>query len=152
MIKYIISAIVTCCISSPTWASCLSDGKSSQRISLSIAGQEFEQWEVDGSSIRNVLLPKGFKLGVKIEPATGDVYRRSLKNSSKGASELVKISLYDMSADSPKMLSTTWGGSNSIQSFGPRGGANRVSAMGEQVDFWFQKAICISPETISAMQ
>jgi hypothetical protein len=57
-----------------------------------------------------------------------------------------------MSQPSPQLISTTWGGANSRQGFGPRGGANGVPAMGEQVEMWFHKPVCITPDAVAAAQ
>lgn len=53
------------------------------------------------------------------------------RTSSQGFDELVKIDFYNMSEKSPKLLSPTWGGANSEQGVGPRGGANDVAALGQ---------------------
>jgi hypothetical protein len=153
MIRYVASAIVSCCIISTSWASCMADGKTSQGIWLSVDGKLLERWEMVESEIHRVHLPKGFELGVRIEPATQEKYREMFaQHSMRGMDELVKIDLYDLSEGSPKLISTTWGGANSKQGFGPRGGANGVPVMIDQVEFWFHKAVCITPETVAAVR
>lgn len=151
MIRYLVLAIVFCCIISSSSASCTTDGKSSQSVSLSVEGKGVDRWQVINSEIHLVQLPKGFKLGVKIEPATTEKYREFFfsKHPLPAVDELVKIELYDMRESSPKLISTTWGGSNSIQGFGPRGGANGVPVMGEQAELWFHKPVCIKPEALT---
>lgn len=153
MIRYLVCVVISCCIVSSSWASCMVDGKSKQNIFITVEGKEPILWEDVKSDIRQLVLPNGFKLGVKIEPATAEKYRELMKQtSSKGFDELVKINLYDMDASSPKLLSTTWGGANSEQGFGPRGGANRVNAMGQQVTMFFHKPACVTAETISSLK
>ena len=153
MIRYLVCVVISCCIVSSSWASCMVDGKSKQNIFITVEGKEPILWEDVKTDIRQLVLPNGFKLGIKIEPATVEKYRELMKRtSSKGFDELVKINLYDMDASSPKLLSTTWGGANSEQGFGPRGGANRVNAMGQQVTMFFHKPACVTAETISSLK
>lgn len=153
MIRYLVCVVISCCIVSSSWASCMVDGKSKQNIFITVEGKEPILWEDVKTDIRQLVLPNGFKLGIKIEPATAEKYRELMKQtSSKGFDELVKIDLYDMGEKSPKLLSTTWGGANSEQGFGPRGGANRVNAMGQQVTMFFHKPACVTAETISSLK
>lgn len=153
MIRYLVCAVALSGIVSTSWASCTVDGKSKQSVFLTVEGKEPILWESVNSDIRQVTLPNGFKLGVKIEPATAEKYHELMKRtSSKSFDELVKIDLYDMSESSPKRLSTTWGGANSEQGFGPRGGANRLSAMGQQITMFFHKPACITAESISSLK
>jgi hypothetical protein len=154
MIRYVASAIASCWIASASWASCMIDGRASQGVWLTVEGKHLERWEPVGSEIHRVRLPKGFELGVKIEPATQEKYRELFaRHSMRGIDEAVKIDLYDMSdSAAPKLISTTWGGANSKQGFGPRGGANAVPVMGEQVEFWFHKSVCVTPETVGAVR
>ncbi len=150
MIRYLVCVVISCCTVSSSWASCMVDGKSKQNIFITVEGKEPILWEDVKTDIRQLVLPNGFKLGVKIEPATAEKYRELMKQtSSKGFDELVKINLYDMDASSPKLLSTTWGGANSEQGFGPRGGANRVNAMGQQVTMLFHKPACVTADSVS---
>lgn len=150
MIRYLVCAVVFCSVATSSSASCMADGKSKQSVSIKVEGEKKVQWEIVNPDIRQLVLPKGFKLGVKIEPATAEKYRELMKQtSSQGFDELVKIDLYDMSEKSPKLLSTTWGGANSEQGFGPRGGANRVSAMGQQITMFFHKPACVTAESVS---
>ena len=153
MIRYLVCAVVSCFVATSSWASCMADGKSKHSVSIKVEGVKTVHWEIVNPDIRQLVLSNGFKLGVKIEPATAEKYRELMKQtSSQGFDELVKIDLYDMSEKLPKLLSTTWGGANSEQGFGPRGGANRVSAMGQQITMFFHKPACVTAATISSLK
>lgn len=133
-------------------AGCWQDGVGTQRVTLMSEGKRLDSWEPKGDEIRTVRLPAGFQLGIQTPPATPEKYRELFDRhaSIKGMDELVKIDLYDMSVVPPVLLSTTWGGANSIQGFGPRGGANGVPAMVDQVELHFHKPVCITPEKLKS--
>lgn len=46
--------------------------------------------------------------------------------------ERVRISLYDLRKDPAELLSTTYGGADSIQGFSASGGANTIEQLGEE--------------------
>lgn len=149
MIKALICAIFAS-TSFAAFASCTNDGKSSQSVTLSVAGKQLDRWEPIAGQIHRVVLPAGFELGLQIEPATAEKYRELLKRV-RSVDELVKITLLDGKDSAAKALSVTWGGTNSRQGFGPRGGANRVVEMGDQVDLWLHKPVCITLESVASM-
>lgn len=131
-------------------ANCSRDGVASQAVSLTVEDRQVDRWEVTSSEIHRVRLPQGFELGLRIEPATPAKYRELLeKTRMRAIDELVKITLFDMSTQPPQELSTTWGGANSRQGFGPRGGANGVPKMVDQVLLWFHKPACVTAGTIA---
>ena len=131
-------------------ASCMKDGTRTQSVWLSSGGEQLERWEPVPGEIHPVKLPGGFVAGIQIDPTTPEKYRE-LFTKVRAFDELVKISIFDMSETPPKPLSTTWGGANSKQGFGPRGGANRVSALGDQIELWLHKPVCVTPETNAAL-
>ncbi len=109
---------------------CNSDtGSRDQMVMLSVSGKSINSWAVTSDEIKSVVLPNGFKLGIKIEPADQDFYKEQAEKS-KFVGEFVKISLFNISGDSPKLLTYTWGGTNSIQGYGANGGADRVIELG----------------------
>ena len=64
--------------------------------------------------------------------------------------ELVKISIYDMGGGKPKLLTSTWGGANSKQAYGPGGGADRVDVIGQPgIELWLHKAVCVKAEDLA---
>lgn len=143
-------AATTAVVGLESVASCRPDGTAEQTVSISAEGKQVERWTPVAGEIHRTRLPNGFELGLKIEPATAEKYRDLLARS-KVVPELVKISLFDMTG-TPALLSTTWGGANSKQGFGPRGGANGVPAMGQQIELWLHKPTCITPATIAARE
>ena len=132
-------------------ASCMADGTRTQSVSLSVEGKRLERWQPTPGEIRRTRLPGGFVVGVQIDPATPEKYRELL-SKARAMDELVKISIYDANADTPRLLSTTWGGANSKQGFGPRGGANGIPALGDQIELWFHYPVCVTPETIADLK
>ena len=145
-------------------ASCFTAGERTQSVSLSVGGKDIEEWEVTSSEIYRTRLANGFQLGLQIEPATADKYADLLKTAEKHAElvkntkqpaydELVKISLYDMRGATPKLLTSTWGGANSKQRYGPRGGTDRIKALGEPgIVLWLHKAVCVRAEDIAKLK
>lgn len=135
-------------------ASCLPSGDSVQAVSLSSGGKDIERWDVSATEIHRTRLVNGFELGLKIEPATAEKYRELLKKiNQKAIDELVKISVYDMSGAEPKLLTYTWGGANSKQGYGPRGGASGVPAIGEPgIELWLHKPACVKAEDVEKLK
>ena len=88
-----------------------------QNVSLSWNGTHISDWEATENEIKPFTLPNGYNLGIKIGAAD--------KN------DLVEISLYDMSSSETPLLTHTYGGTNSIQGYGARGGADRVEELGD---------------------
>jgi hypothetical protein len=131
------------------FADCAEKGMRTQSVSLSVEGKRLETWLPVPGEIRRRRLPGGFELGIQIDPTTPEKYRELFaKHDLRGFDELVKISLYDMNGAAPKLVSTTWGGANSLQGFGRRGGANGVD-MSDQIELWFHKPVCITPTTLA---
>jgi hypothetical protein len=136
-------------------ASCMSNGERVQRVYLSNGGKPIDIWETNPADIHRTTLGNGFSLGLKIEPATAGKYRELLAQTpqSPAFDELVKISVYDMSESEPKLLVSSWGGANSRQGYGPRGGAAMVEAIGEPgIELWLHKAVCLRAEDLTRLQ
>lgn len=119
-------------------------GERVQRVFLGSAGQSLDAWDVTSNAIHEVQLANGFRLGVKIEPLTAEK-RAELAKAVKYLPEMVEISLFDLSADSPKLIAHTFGGANSVQGYGPRGGADRVDELGAAgIELLLFKAVCVA--------
>lgn len=127
----------------PAAASCFKDGKASESIELSVDGKPIDRWDTVHGKIHRIRLPSGFELGIQIDPTTREKYEEILKKVA-GIDELLKITLFDMKGVSPFQLTENWGGANSKQGFGPRGGANKISAMPDQIELWLHKPVCIT--------
>ena len=104
-------------------------GKRQQAVYLQWNNQNVTDWVVESDNIKSIALPNGFKLGVKID---SNVPKMPASSSEifKFVPELVHITLFDMSGASPKRLTETSGGANSIQGYGAQGGADRVAQLG----------------------
>ncbi|MFZ6723718.1 hypothetical protein [Undibacterium sp. Ji49W] len=113
-----------------------------QKVSLTYGGNELAYWEGNSSQIHKLTLPNGFVLGVKTEQGAREIYERDFQRSVTQTTELVKISLYDYSAAVPRYLTSTWGGSQSRQGYGPKGGADRVDELGSGIVLNLDKPAC----------
>jgi hypothetical protein len=110
-------------------ADCLDTPEREQLVYVHSGAEELSHWIVKSSELHRVRLPNGFDLGLQIEAATKEKYQEVLSRRP-AASELVKITLFDMKSTPPRRLTQTWGGSNSFQSYGAKGGADRVEELG----------------------
>ncbi|MBC3920826.1 hypothetical protein H8L32_25395 [Undibacterium sp. CY18W] len=113
-----------------------------QKVSLTYGGNELAHWEGNSSQIHKLTLPNGFVLGVKTEQGAREIYERDFQRNVTQTTELVKISLYDYSAAVPRYLTSTWGGSQSRQGYGPKGGADRVDELGSGIVLNLDKPAC----------
>ena len=125
----------------------------SQQIRLSVGDRQMDRWTGVSNSVRHIVLPNAFKLGVKIEQVSREKYEALLKrHGESSASELVRISLYDETEAAPRLITYTFGGTNSVQGYGPRGGADRVDEVGSPgIEFRLSKANCLGTADIAAL-
>ncbi|MFM7295379.1 MAG: hypothetical protein ACKO1K_11310 [Burkholderiales bacterium] len=116
----------------------------SQLIRLSVSGAQIDDWSGTSDRVRSVTLPNGFKLGVKIEEASREMYAKwTQRTSATTHPEMVRISLYDLTEAVPRLITRTWGGANSKQGYGPKGGADRVDEVGNPgILFTLSKPSC----------
>ena len=145
--------MLLCCflISGSVWASQAvacewQNGERLQKVFLSWNGQRVNHWIVEPGVIKPVELPNGFQLGLKLEdpePEKISEYREKIPHPP----EMVSISLFDLTGDEPVFLTRTYGGTNSIQGYGARGGADRVDALGDPgISLTLLKPVCLAPE------
>lgn len=148
-----ILALLVLGFASNAYTSCMTDGARTQYVALYVEGKKIEAWQPVAGQVHRVKLPQGFELGLLIDPATEEKYRELFNRhpTMRGIEELVKIVLLDMSASPPAELSLTWGGVNSRQGFGPRGGANGVPQLVDQISLDFHKPLCVTPETLGRL-
>ena len=95
---------------------CLSDGRAEQLVTARSGLEILEIWAVDGSEIHSLKLPNGFDAGVLVEPLTQEMYRERFPEKSQ-VIEMVKITVFDVSNESPEEVVVGWGGANSWQGF-----------------------------------
>jgi len=125
----------------PVWACDPETGERQQRVSLSWNNQSIEHWTVRLGEIRVIDLPNGFPLGLQFDEPELEVYQRA---RARFMPELLKISLFDLSEPEPVLLSFTYGGTNSLQGYGSRGGADRVDELGDPgVTLHLHKPVCV---------
>jgi hypothetical protein len=104
-----------------------------QSVAVLSADSELARWDVVSDEIHPITLPNGFQLGLQIEPASAEKnseFAKKMKGLAEPV-ELVKISLYDLGGSRARQLTHTWGGVNSLQGYGPAGGADGVMEIGE---------------------
>jgi hypothetical protein len=127
-----------------------STGERQQRVYLSWNAQPVTDWVVQPGVIKAIGLPNGFQLGLKLEAPEADKileYREKIPHPP----EVVSISLFDMSGPQPSFLTRTYGGTNSIQGYGARGGADRVDALGDPgISLTLLKPVCMATEGMLA--
>jgi len=103
-----------------------------------------EEWVINPNEIHAIKLPNEFNLGLKIQPADAGEYRSTFTSAKEhGADDLVKITLYNLADNQSSIIARTWGGANSRQGYSPRGGATRVTEVGEPgIILWLRRAGC----------
>ena len=63
----------------------------------------------------------------------------------------MKISLYDVRSQPPRLLAYTWGGTNSYQGYGALGGADRVDELGlPGITLMLFKPVCVTRASLAA--
>lgn len=103
-----------------------------QSVTLSSGKTELAKWDVVPGEIRPITLPNGFKLGLQFDPASEEKNRDfSERMGHHPPLELLKISLYDLTGRQAKLLTHTFGDTNSLQGYSPRGGADGFIEGGE---------------------
>lgn len=127
---------------------CDESGNRIQRVFATSGGVYLKDWVVSSSEAEAVEMPNGFKVGVSIEPAAASKYASLREEFSP---ELVRISLFDLTpGEAPRELTHTWGGANSIQGYGSRGGADRVAQLGEPgITLTLINAVCVNTRAIA---
>ena len=134
----------------PSNACDVDTGERQQHVFLSWNGQQITDWIVTNGEIQKVSLPNGFELGISLDEPGPDVYEQQAERHDY-VWELVEIKLFDASNEEPKLLSLTYGGTNSKQGFGARGGANRVSELGDPgILLTLLKPICQESKSVAA--
>ena len=126
--------------------SCNQDsGLSQQTVILSVGDQYLAHWPVVAGETRPIVLPNGFRLGIRIEPASREEYVKWARRLDvRYMPEMVGITLLDLTTPVPRELTHTWGGSNSLQGYGPHGGADRVDAVGSPgITLLLNKPSCV---------
>ncbi len=124
-------------------------GEREQLVFLEWNGQTLEQWQARSPDMRRFELPNGFKLGLTIEPAPLETYVR-IWADGQHASELVKISVFDLGGDAPRRLTWNFAGANSVQGYGSRGGADGVVELGDPgITLTLLKPVC-EPRPVEA--
>jgi len=146
----IIGVLVLALLTSSAMAEPCSDtGESEQWVLVvdGIAGHAF--WKVNPEEIHPLELTNGFKAGLQISPVPDEYYQERLEKNS-ATPEIVRIDVFDLSGDSPVLLTHTYGGSNSLQGYSSRGGADTVEEFGsEGLTFLLNKAHCITQEKLA---
>jgi len=121
-------------------------GEREQLVILTWDREPVTEWIVEHGVMKAVELPNGVNLGVEIDyPEQEKMQELSAK--ARHVPEMVKISLFDLSGDTPKQLTYTYGGTNSLQGYGARGGADRVDLLGDPgIELTLLKPVCLAKE------
>lgn len=149
-ILFAMVVVATSAIPTTSQACNWDSGTREQHVYLSWDSQTVTDWVVASDSIKAVTLPNGFALGVKIEEPEQEKYAE-LSDKLRYVPEMVKISLFDLSANEPRLLTYTYGGANSLQGYGARGGADRVDELGTPgVLLTLLKPVCSQQGTVAS--
>ena len=149
-IRYTSVVLITALISFSSYGCDTETGERQQRVFLSSGGQMIADWEATLGAIEKVLLPNGLELGIQLNEPRPEIYQRQAVQENY-VWELVEINLYDLSSAKPVLLSHTYGGTNSLQGFGPQGGANRVDEVGENgILLTLLKPVCLESSSLAA--
>ncbi len=133
-------------------AECMKDGTPSLIVSLSVEGRNLDRWEPVAGRIHRLRLPHGSELGIQIDPTTEEKYRALLTDAPwRGVEELVKITLFEMSGPAPVIMTSTWGGINSKQGYGPSSGADNAP-LSDQIELWLHKSVCVTLENLKSQR
>lgn len=115
------------------------------------AGPFPEEWRPQPGELRELVFANGLRLGVEVAPVDTDFYHSRL-GEKEAYLERVRISLYDLRKDPPELLSTTYGGADSIQGFSAMGGANSIDPLGdEKLQLQLIKPNCIKATDLAGM-
>lgn len=123
-------------------------GERSQYVFLSWNGNKLQNWEASMGDLHQITLPNGLELGIELDEPSPEKYRQ-LAERLQHIPEIVQINLFRLSAEDRELLSQTYGGTNSIQGFGARGGANRVEQLGDPgITLTLLKPVCLEPTAV----
>lgn len=128
---------------SNSWACDPTTGERQQQVFAGLNGKALGNWTVNSAETKQFELDNGYKLGILIKEAEPEKYSE-VSQVWPHVPELVSIELFDMATEPPTRVSRTWGGANSMQGFGSRGGANVVEELGNPgLSLHLVKAVCI---------
>lgn len=125
-------------------------GERQQLVFLDWNGQHVGDWIAEPGDMQSIRLPDGFQLGIRLDQTAPDAIPPGADHGSYKP-ELVQINVFDMSTPDPVRLTTTYGGTNSIQGYGSRGGADRIEALGNPgIRLTLLKPNCVASNTATA--
>jgi hypothetical protein len=134
----------------PSHACDVDTGERQQHVFLSWSGEQISDWRVTPGETEQISLPNGFELGVRLAEPEPEAYEQQAKRQ-EFVWELVEIKLFDLGSEEPQLLSKTYGGTNSLQGFGARGGANRVDELGDPgILLTLLKPVCLESQSVAA--
>jgi hypothetical protein len=150
MMRICVLALILFFLNCGAQASCIKDGTSTLEIWLSVEGKNLDRWEPAIGQIHRLHLPHGTDVGIRIDSTTEEKYREFLARVPwRGIDELVQITVFEMKGDTPIRLTSTWGGTNSKQGYGPRGGADNAP-LSDQIELWLHKPQCVTLENLKS--
>ncbi|HJU26557.1 MAG TPA: hypothetical protein VJ722_07785 [Rhodanobacteraceae bacterium] len=88
-----------------------------QRAYAYFNGTSLDDWTAESAALHREKLPDGSIIGVKIEPVPPSYYERTPFRDMNYAAEMVEVSLFDLSHDTPRLLGRNFAGASSIQSY-----------------------------------
>ena len=120
-------------------------GERRQMVFLEAASEVVEYWEVASGVMKVVVLPSGDRVGVAVTPAESEKYVSAWR-SGRFTPELVKIEIYEMAGREPVMKEMSWGGANSVQTFGRNSPSDKPGIFGHGgFTLNLLKPVCATP-------
>lgn len=151
-VLYILSFLIIVLATANAEACDWKTGERNQLVFLSWNGEPLNDWVAPMGHMQQVTLPNGFELGVQLEDPPRQKYIE-LANRLQHVPEIVQINLFNLTEAETEPLSETYGGTNSIQGFGARGGANRVAQLGDPgIRVTLLKPVCAKPGMVPVEQ
>jgi hypothetical protein len=124
-----------------------------QSVEVKVGEKQIAAWKGVSNEVHSLVMANGFKVGLKVEQASRESQEYWLKRGkSNTTTELLRISVYDLSGDKPRLMTYSFGGVNSKQGYTPRGGAARIEEVGEPgITLNLFRQACLSAAQVAAL-
>jgi len=144
------AALALATLSLPALACDPQTGTPRQQVIAIVAGAMVDEWSPALGELHALTMPDGFRLGIQLDAPEARIY--GTQADARYAAEMVRISLFQLGENGPpQRLASTYGGTSSLQGYGPRGGADTVEALGpDGIELLLSKSVCVDRERLAA--
>ncbi len=142
-----------CLASLFTAQAALGECSTTQSVEVKVGDKQVAAWKGVSNEMHSMVMANGFKLGLKVEQASRESQEKWLaRGKSNTTAELLRISVYDLGAEKPRLITYTYAGVNGKQGYTPRGGAARVDEVGEPgVTLNLYRQTCLNAAQVAAL-